>query len=253
MTPSDLELALQLADRGDEIALGRFRARDLHVETKLDRTPVTEADQAVERALRAELAEHRPTDLVLGEEYGGELPPSGRVWVIDPIDSTMNYLRGVPVWATLIALLEDGSPQIGVVSAPALGTRWWAELPGPARCRDRFGERELHVSGIAALAEASISLSDPVGWPSGAFDRCAVATGRLRAYGDFWSYMLVAEGSVDIAAEPQLSVWDLAAILPIVTAAGGRVSSRSGGDPVRDSNLVASNGLLHAQALQLLG
>lgn len=249
----DLALALALADTADRIAMARFRAADLTSETKPDDTPVTEADRAVEQALRSALSAERPADDVLGEEYGGALPPLGRVWIIDPIDATKNYLRGVPVWATLIGLVEAGRPVLGVVSAPALGCRWWAELGGPAHARDLTGERLVRVSQVRELAQASFSCSDPQGWPPGTFAALTDATWRFRAYGDFLSYMFVAEGSVDVAAEPELSIWDVAALLPIVQAAGGRATGYDGSDPLTAGSLLATNGHLHEQARRLLG
>lgn len=241
-----------MADQADRIALARFRATDLVSELKPDDTPVTEADRAVEQALRALLDSRRPADDVLGEEYGGALPRAGRVWIIDPIDATKNYLRGVPVWATLIGLVADGQPVLGVASAPALGLRWWAELGGPAQARDFAGTRTMRVSQVPELADASFSCSDPQGWPPGTLAALTAATSRFRAYGDFLSYMFVAEGCVDVAAEPELSIWDVAALLPIIQAAGGQATGYDGSDPLTAGSLVATNSRLHQQTLQLL-
>jgi histidinol-phosphatase len=233
LTPArvaDLELALSLADIADRLSLQHFRATDLVIETKPDLTPVTEADRGVERALRDQLAQHRPDDSILGEEYGvqGE---SRRRWILDPIDGTKNYVRGVPVWACLIALVEDGDITVGVVSAPALSRRWWAAKGGGAFVSDPTSPepRRLHVSGVATLADASFSYSDDVGWTERgagrALDRLLHGTWRHRAYGDFWSHMMVAEGLVDVAGEPELESYDMAALVPIVEEAGGRMTA----------------------------
>lgn len=256
---SDLDLALRLADVADGLTLSQFRSGELLVHTKPDLTPVTEADQAVERQLRAILAEERPADGILGEEYGTadqgtpDQGEGGRRWIIDPIDGTKNFVRGVPVWATLIALADGDDITVGVVSAPALARRWWAARGtgaytlGPEDDRPRA----LSVSGVRDLADASVSVSDPVGWPVGALDRLHEATWRMRGYGDFWSHLLVAEGAVDIAGEPDLNLWDIAALVPIVIEAGGRITSYTGAPP-RDSALT-TNGHLHEAALAILG
>jgi len=224
--PDDLALALAMADDADAITLFHAGRRDLRVETKSDMTPVTEADQATERALREVIAAARPTDAIVGEEYGGDAA-TGRRWILDPIDGTKNYVRRVPVWATLIALADDDAIQVGVVSAPALGRRWWAarghgawtigpESPEP---------RRIEASSVADLADASFSFSDPDNWDRRVLDAITAHTWRTRAYGDFWSHMLVAEGAVDIAAEVGLSPWDVAALVPVIEEAGGRVST----------------------------
>lgn len=254
---SDLQLALHLADIADGLTLSRFRSRDLLVQTKPDLTPVTEVDQAVERELRAILARARPGDDILGEEYGGqeygeEDAPSPRRWIIDPIDGTKNYVRGVPVWATLVAMAHDDDIIVGVVSAPALARRWWAArgLGAYSTGPEDSHPRSLSVSGVRDLTDASVSVSDPIGWPAGALDRLHEVTWRMRGYGDFWSHLLVAEGAVDIAGEPDLSLWDVAALVPIITEAGGRITSYAGGPP-RDSALT-TNGHLHEAALSIV-
>ena len=248
---ADLDLALDLARTADEITMGRFRASDLIVETKPDLTPVTEADQRTEHALRSMLAQHRPDDGVLGEEFGstGSGP---RQWIIDPIDATKNYVRGVPVWATLIALAVDDEVVVGVASAPALGRRWWA-ASGSGAWLSTFGQQaeRLSVSAVRTMADASLSYSDSTGWAEGL--RCLTeATWRQRAYGDFWSHLLVAEGSVDVSAEPELGPWDIAALIPIIREAGGQVTSFDGTPAMLGGSALASNGLLHDQALALL-
>lgn len=237
----DLVLALALADAADAISLGRFRARDLVVETKPDATPVTEADRAVERAIRELLARERPADAILGEEEGvsgtGE-----RRWIVDPIDGTRNYSRGVPVWATLIALEERGTVTIGVVSAPALGRRWWAER-GSGAWAD--GDR-VHVSAIKRIEDAvlSFALEQPI-------PALAAQAWHARGYGDFWSHMLVAEGAIDGAYDAiGVTQWDLAALQPIVEEAGGRFTDFSGVERTDGRSAISSNGHLHATLLE---
>ncbi|MCU0299995.1 MAG: histidinol phosphatase [Candidatus Nanopelagicales bacterium] len=248
----DLALALALADAADAIALDRYRAADLVVETKPDLTPVTEADRAVEAALRAMLAEARPEDPVLGEEFGGAMTGATRQWVIDPIDATKNYVRGVPVWATLIGLLVEGRAEVGVVSAPALGRRWWAARGAGAHTRGPDGERTLHVSAVRDLADASLSFSDHVGWRPGALAALTHGVWRARAYGDFWSHLLVAEGAVDVAAEPELNIWDVAGLVAIVEEAGGRITGVDGSPALGAGSGLTTNGLLHQQVLDVL-
>ena len=258
-TLADLEFALALADIADRHTTDRFRAVDLAVTTKPDSTPVTEADQAVEKAIADHVRAHRPGDAMLGEEFGTFGDLQGRCWVVDPIDGTANYLRGVPVWATLIGLLEAGKPVLGVVSAPAMGRRWWADtrLPTAATQEVDGGERTLRVSGVAVLTHASLSYSDRMGWPAGALDALAGQVWRTRAYGDFYSHVLVAEGAVDIAVEPALAVWDVAALMPLVRAAGGTVTGTGGGDVIEwhaglprvPAGMVSSNMLLHAEVV----
>jgi histidinol-phosphatase len=253
----DLEIALALADIADRISMARFRATDLIVETKPDLTPVTEADRAVEQALRAELARVRPGDGILGEEFGID-GSAHRRWVLDPIDGTKNYVRGVPVWATLIGLMVDEDVIVGVVSAPALSRRWWAAAGQGAWATDPTSTtpRPLRVSAVRSLADASFSFSDAVGWTErGAQDGLRfllTGTWRQRAYGDFWSHMLVAEGAVDIAAEPQLETYDMAALIPIVEEAGGRITSYTGGSALGGGSAVTTNGLLHDEVLDIL-
>ncbi len=259
---ADLGVALGLADLADAITSARFGAADLVVEAKPDLTPVSDADRAVEQRLRERLAELRPDDAVIGEEYGGTDDFGGRRWVIDPIDGTKNFVRGVPVWATLIALLDDtaarsGDAVVGVVSAPALGRRWWAHRAGGAWTSASGGaRRRLAVSAVSELADASLSYSSLSGWAERGRREAFVAltdrVWRTRAYGDFWSYVLVAEGAVDLAAEPELSLWDMGALAPIVTEAGGRFTGLDGVDGVHQGNAAASNGLLHEQFLTAL-
>ena len=253
----DLDLALRLADAADAITLARFGAHDLVVESKPDLTPVSDADRAAEEAIRSRLSAERSDDAISGEEFGAH-GGGARRWLIDPIDGTKNYVRGVPVWATLIALLDGGDAVVGVVSAPALGRRWWAAR-GQGAWTAVFGSepRRLAVSRVARLEDASLSYASIGAWTQrGTRDRMVALTERVwrsRAYGDFWSYMLVAEGAVDIAAQPELSPWDMAALGPIVTEAGGRFSGLNGVDGVQQGNAAASNGLLHEALLDAIG
>lgn len=252
----DLRFAHVLADQADALALSRFRAVDLTVTTKPDLTPVTDADQAVEDLLRTTLGRSRPRDAVLGEESGatGHGP---RRWVLDPIDGTKNYLRGVPVWATLIALMDGDEPVLGVVSAPALGRRWWAAVgTGAWTGRSLSAATPCRVSAVDQLADASLSYSSLSGWEQlgrlPGFLELTRRVTRTRAYGDFWSHMLVAEGAIDLACEPEVSLWDLAAVAVVVTEAGGRFTDLSGRPGPDGGSAVSSNGPLHQAALDLL-
>lgn len=253
----DLRLALELADKADAVTLDRFGAVDLRVEAKPDLTPVTDADRSVESVLRETLAQQRPDDPILGEEYGGTAVFTGRQWVIDPIDGTKNFVRGVPVWATLIALLHDGVPVAGVVSAPALQRRWWAgDGVGAFAAVGGDTPRPLSVSAVADLGSASLSFSSLSGWAErGIRDRfidLTDAVWRVRGYGDFLSYCLLAEGAVDIAAEPEVSLWDLAALDILVREAGGTFTNLDGTAGPHGGSAVASNGLLHDAVLGAL-
>ncbi|MDY3127760.1 MAG: histidinol-phosphatase [Corynebacterium sp.] len=250
---ADLALALELAGHADGITMHRFESSNLSVDAKPDMTPVSDADLACEKKLRAELVKARPQDQILGEEFGGEQSVTGRQWVIDPIDGTKNYVRGVPVWATLIALLEDGEPVVSVISAPALRRRWYASRGGGAY-RVWCGEaKELQVSGVSKLDDASLAFSSLSGWEDrGLLDNfidLTKACWRLRGYGDFWNYCLVAEGAVDIAAEPEVSLWDLAAPALVVTEAGGRFTDLSNVDSPAGGSAVATNGYLHPKVM----
>lgn len=246
---ADLDLALELADIADSISLARFRALDLHVESKPDRSPVTDADKSVEQAIKKILANQAPEDALIGEEYGNTGSAS-RTWIIDPIDGTANYLRGVPVWATLIALAIDGKPTVSVVSAPALGRRWWAAPEIGSFTSDIDGSvRELRVSAISALENASLSYNNLQLWDQAGMlaelTELSRKIWRTRAYGDFWSYMLLAEGSVDIVAEHDLKIYDIAALVPIVENAGGTFTAINGPLTAETSSVLATNGKLH--------
>ena len=236
---ADLDLALRLADAADAISLPRYRT-ELVIETKPDLTPVTETDRAVEAEIRRLLASERPDDAILGEE-GGAAGSGTRRWIVDPIDGTRNYSRGIPVWATLIALEVDGTVQIGVVAAPALHGRWWAERGAGA-----FANGEsTHVSAIGRVEEAVLSFSIETRVPP-----LARNAWHARGLGDFWAHMLVAEGAVDGAVDADgLSEWDLAAVQVIVEEAGGRFSDAAGESRIDSGSAITSNGLLHDELL----
>jgi histidinol-phosphatase len=239
---SDLELALRLANAADAISLPRFRS-GLAIETKPDLTPVTEADRAVEAELRRLLADERPGDAVLGEE-GGAAGTGSRRWIVDPIDGTRNYARGIPVWATLIALEGDGIVEVGVVSAPALQSRWWAERGGGAFANGK----PAHVSAVGRVEEAVLSFSIENEVPP-----LARRAWHARGLGDFWAHMLVAEGAVDAAVDAVgVSEWDLAAVQVIVEEAGGRFSDFDGATRTDSGTAVTSNGLLHDELLRAI-
>ena len=252
----DLRFAHVLADNADDIAVKRFRALDLKVDTKPDLTPVSDADRAVEESLRNLLRRARPRDAILGEEMG-RTGSGARCWVIDPIDATKNYVRGVPVWATLIGLMDGPDVVAGVVSAPALGRRWWGALGGGAWTgRSLSSATPCRVSAVTELGDASLSYSGLGGWAKRGlaqeFTELTRSVWRTRAFGDFWSHMLVAEGACDISAEPEVSLWDLAALQIIVTEAGGQFTSLEGVPTPDGGSLVCTNGLLHDQVLELL-
>jgi histidinol-phosphatase len=254
----DLVFAHFLADHADAISLLRFNALDLDVSQKPDLTPVSDADLAVETQLRQLLSEHHPQDSVIGEEFApttlGE-----RTWIIDPIDGTKNFVRGVPVWATLIALRENDQISLGVVSAPALGRRWWATSGNGAWVVELGSNspRQLRVSSVQELADASFSFSDQSGWDPDQFESLRSTTWRQRAYGDFWSHTLLCEGAVDVSAEPELALYDYAALVAIVVEAGG-VASQFNGDPLPifdhevHPSMLCTNGTLHQKCVNLL-
>jgi histidinol-phosphatase len=251
----DLTFALTLADAADEITRARFQALDLVVSQKPDRSPVTDADTAVEDLVRELLATHRPGDTILGEERGGTI--GGRAWLLDPIDGTKNFLRGVPAWATLIALVVDDHPEVGVVSAPALGRRWWAAGGQGAWTSGTDGEhRRISVSGIKDLTDAYLSTTDLGSWVTyrtrEEYLRLADACWETRAFGDFWQHCLVAEGAMDLAAEAVVNPWDVAAIQILVEEAGGRFTDLSGTPRYDRGSALSSNGHIHAAALAVL-
>jgi len=253
----DLRLAHLLADDADSISSDRFKALDLHVMTKPDLTPVSDADRAVEESIRRTLAKARSRDAITGEETG-TTGTSSRRWIIDPIDGTKNYVRGVPVWATLISLAVEDEVVMSVVSAPQLGRRWWASQgQGSWSGKSLMKASQLHVSDVRRLDDASFAYSSLSGWEErGNLDGMLALMRRVwrtRGFGDFWSYMLLAEGAVDIAAEPELALYDMAALVPIVTEAGGTFTSLDGTPGPWGANALATNSHLHEAALSFLG
>jgi histidinol-phosphatase len=266
--PEDLALALALCDRADAITTAAFRRSDLVVETKPDRTPVSEADKEVELAIRADLAASRPADRVVGEEFGdsdGAGGPGGgdgpaRRWIIDPIDGTKNFVRRIPVWATLLALEVDGEIVVGVVSAPALGRRWWAGrgLGAFAVTPGSGGEpTPIRVSKVARFEDAYVTGAALSAWGDwGGPERSVDLAQRCfwdRNLGDFWSHMLVAEGCCEIGLDPVVNLWDLAPLQVIVEEAGGRFTDFGGTARADGGSAISSNGLLHDEALAVLG
>ena len=250
---ADLALALELADAADAVTQDRFLALDLRVQTKPDTTPVSDADLAVEALLRDELAKVRPGDAVLGEEQGLLGAPGSRRWILDPIDGTKNYVRGVPVWATLLALEVDGEITVGVVSAPALGRRWWASRGGGAYANGRqdCGQQGHRARRrLVRRTRRSRAGRTRVGW--GGFLDLTRAVWRDRAFGDFWSHCMVAEGAVDISAEPEVSLWDIAPLKVLVEEAGGTFTDLAGDPSPSRGSIVCTNGPLHAQVLEML-
>jgi len=251
----DLALAHEIADVADEITRQRYEAGDLFVEAKPDLTPVTDADRAVEDSVRRLLAERRPDDAVVGEERG-ESGSGARRWIVDPIDGTKNFVRGTPSWATLLALEVDGAVVVGVVSAPALSRRWWAAREDGAWVRSPAGSRRCRVSQVSTLGDAFLSYASLSGWEDKdklpQFLDLSRRVWRTRAYGDFWSHVLVAEGAVDLSCEPEVSLWDLAALQPIVEEAGGRFTDLTGAVRPDGGSVVCTNGLLHDEVLAAL-
>ncbi len=245
---TELTFALELADVADEVTMAGFRSRDLEVTTKPDMTPVSEADREVERRLRDRIADKRPDHAVLGEEFGLS-GPGEWTWIIDPIDSTKNYVRGIPVFATLIALTRAGRAEVGVVSAPALKRRWWASRGDGAFVN---GE-QINVSAVEDLGDAQLSINSLLDFDKHGFAeggrRLSEACWRTRGFGDFWSHVLVAEGGVDISAEPVVSAWDLAALQVIVEEAGGRFTDFSGVATYEGGSAISTNGLLHDEVV----
>ncbi|HCK79123.1 MAG TPA: histidinol-phosphatase [Actinobacteria bacterium] len=255
----DLALALHLADQADQITTTRWQAADLRIESKSDATPVSDADTAVETALRETLAQQRSTDEIVGEEFGASalanLTGVGRHWVIDPIDGTKAFVQGLPGWASLIALVVDGTVRVGVVSAPALGQRWWAELgTGAYRQDGDTPAQRLSVSATDELARAVFGRSPLSNWSGRqqSFDALVTAVAAVEAHGDFLLHMLVAEGRLDAAAEPELSLWDIAALVPIVQEAGGRLTGFAGESWLQAGCAITTNAVLHEQVLAAL-
>ncbi len=249
---TELAFALQLADAADAVTMAHFRAPGLIVDTKADHTEVTVADRNSELAIRSMLAEHRPHDGILGEEHGTIEGTTGRRWIIDPIDGTSNYVRGVPLWATLIALQDDTGPVLGVASCPALRRRWWGGVGFGAFVN---GEA-IAVSTTATLDKSFLSYCESPFWATRGrrtgIDHLRATVARERAFGDFWQHMLVAEGSIDIAVEAIVSHWDLAAVQAIVEAAGGRFTDLDGARRPDGGSAVSTNAILHDVVLDTL-
>ncbi|WP_318244742.1 inositol monophosphatase family protein [Microbacterium pullorum] len=253
---ADLALARRLADAADAVSMARFDAADLEIDVKADSSHVTEADLATERVIRGLLESERPDDGILGEEFGTS-GDSRRQWIIDPIDGTANYLKGIPMWTTLIALAIDGVPRVGVASQPAIGRRWWAATGlGAWTNAPAGGHRRLAVSGVDSIAEASASFQSITQWDdAGHIDpllRLTRAVWRDRGYGDAWPYMLLAEGRLEFVAEFDVKPYDIAALVPIITEAGGRFTSFDGNDSISELSALATNGILHDDFLRLL-
>jgi histidinol-phosphatase len=249
---ADLQLALLAADAADRVTLGAFRRPSLAVETKPDKTPVSEADRAAEAAIRELLAQERPGDAVLGEEMGSA-GGSTRRWVLDPIDGTVNFVRGIPVWATLIGLEIDGVMTVGVVSAPALRRRWWAERGNGAFAGAPGDQgKRINVSRISHLEDVTISIGSAGDFPKPArLVQLIAKVSRDRGFGDFWSHMLVAEGACEVGLDPVVAVWDVAALQVIVEEAGGKLTDFSG-QPRLGGSAVSSNGLVHEEIVRFL-
>lgn len=240
----DLCLALELADLADSISLPRFRARDARVETKPDLTPVTDVDRAVEQALRGHIERERPGAAVFGEELGGTSAQGGERWIIDPIDGTRNFVRGIPIYATLVALERGGDVGVGVASAPAIGRRWWAHRGEGAH--GGIDGRRLHVSAVSRIEDAVFSYAS-------LHDGVAELAGRAwhaRTFSDFWQHVLVAEGAADAAVDHVVSPWDVAAVKVIVEEAGGRCTDLAGRPGIDGGSLISTNGLLHDEILR---
>lgn len=252
----DLAVALTLAAEADLIAIDRYQAQDLDVQLKPDHTQVTDADRRVEQMIRDHLASARPDDAILGEEFGGGDPHApGRQWIVDPIDGTSNFIRGVPIWGCLLALVIDGVPQLGVVSAPALERRWWGAT-GHGAWMQVQGQaaRSIRVSAVDDLADATLSYNSLKAWDDAGRSEQLLglsrAVARTRAFGDLWSYMLLAEGAIEIAGEFDMKPWDIAALTPIIREAGGRSTTVEGDDRLDTGSIIATNGILHEAVLQ---
>ncbi|HCJ50135.1 MAG TPA: histidinol phosphatase [Microbacterium sp.] len=253
---SELTLALQIADAADGVSMARFDAADLDVQTKADASHVTEADLATERVIREILAAERPEDAVFGEEFGVS-GHARRQWIIDPIDGTANYLKGIPMWATLIALAIDGVPRVGVVSQPGIGRRWWGASGLGAWTNATDGSpRRLAVSDVASVSEASISFQSIQQWQdAGRLDALLDLSRRVwrdRGYGDAWPYMLLAEGRLEFVSEFDVKEYDIAAHVPIVLEAGGRFTDADGAESIGTRSSLATNGILHDDFLALV-
>jgi histidinol-phosphatase len=251
MYEDELAFASELADRAAEIGLSVFRG-DVHVTIKADLTPVTQADTEIEAMVRRQIAESFPEDRVLGEEEGGDADGPGRVWIVDPIDATANFARGIPIWGTLIALQVDGELVLGVASAPALGERYEAARGEGVRCNGS----PVRVSTEASIGQAQILFAELRDWLRPTHDERALdvlaEAKRTRAFGDFWGHVLVARGAAEAMIEPELALWDYAALSVIVEEAGGRVSALDGGPLRHGGSVLSSNGVIHDELVRRL-
>ena len=254
-----LDLALSLCDAADQISMRHFR-HDLRIETKPDRTFVTQADREIEQAVRTGIRATLPDHGIVGEEFGEERTDATFRWYIDPIDATNNYLRGIPVFATLIALERDGEAIVGAVSAPALGTRWYAWAGGGSWVldqRNREAPRRLHVSGVSRIEEAQLlssSASDPaINARLPGLAATLRRAWRERGFGDFWGYALVAEGAAEAMIELGVHSWDLGPMLLLLEEAGGRLTDFEGRRTIHGRSAIASNGVVHVQLMRDLG
>jgi histidinol-phosphatase len=259
MYSTDLKFSHELADAADHISMARFGALDLIIETKPDLTPVSDADKSVEEELRKLITNYSKNDSIIGEEFGKQ-GSSNREWILDPIDGTKNFVRGVPFWGTLIGLRVDGVMQVGMVSAPALGRRWFGATGAGAFLRTQTNsfksERKLQVSQVSKIEDAYLGYSSQDRWAQknqeDEFEKLLKKVWRARGFGDFIIHMMVAEGSLDFSLEPSLAIWDMAALIPIIKEAGGQVTSITGGDALEEKSLVSSNGLLHSEIIKTL-
>jgi histidinol-phosphatase len=246
-TPAgDLAFAHRLADAADAVTTARFRALDLRVDTKPDLTPVSEADRAAEEEVRALVAASGRGEGVYGEELGDD---GGDVrWIVDPIDGTTNYVRGVPVWATLLALEREGEVCVSLVSAPELHRRWWAvrgegAFANGGRCR---------VSSVARLEDAAVSTTSARRMPDG-WRTIVQRAWSNRGLGDFWQHCLVAEGALEVATDgPYMQLWDYAPVRLLVEEAGGRCTTFEGEPPAIGGSFLSTNGVLHDEVVSLL-
>lgn len=258
MSAEDLAFTHQLADVADKLSMARFGALDLKIETKPDLTPVSDADKSVEEELRKLINKYSASDSIIGEEFGKE-GNGNREWILDPIDGTKNFVRGVPFWGTLIGLRVDGILTTGMVSAPALGRRWFGATGLGSYLQTKTNsfqsERKLQVSKVSKLEDAYLGYSSQDLWKNptqqDTFEKLLKNVWRARGFGDFIIHMMVAEGSLDVSIEPSLAVWDMAALIPIIREAGGNVTSLNNGDALQEKSMVTTNSLLHEQTINL--
>ncbi len=252
MFEHELSWAHGVVDRAAEIGLGLFLGEGLEVRRKADLSLVTQADLAIERMVREQLAVAFPEDRILGEEEGGSSELDGRVWILDPIDATANFARGIPIWAVLLGLLVDGEVVLGVVDAPALHERYAAVRGRGATCNDR----PIRVSDVATIADAQVLHAQTADLLRGSQRDATLAliddAWRERGPGDFWAHLLVARGAAEVAFEPSLNIWDWAALKVIVEEAGGRMTTFEGDPVVHEGSVLTTNGVLHDELVRRL-